>query len=93
MDTNIAILEEQETSSGWSFGVKIESEGTSTEHVVTVDREHWKELTGGKEKPQNLVKRSFDFLLMRESKESIMREFNLRVISTYFPEYEEKIKI
>jgi len=33
-----------------------------------------------------------DFLLERESKESILSTFDLRVIEKYFPEYEQEIK-
>jgi hypothetical protein len=38
------------------------------------------------------VKRSFQFLLEREPKESILAEFDLRVIGRYFEEYESEIK-
>ena len=40
----------------------------------------------------DLIKKSFEFLLERESKESILRKFNLKVINQYFPEYEQEIK-
>jgi hypothetical protein len=42
--------------------------------------------------PSDLVRRSFDFLLARESKESILRSFDLPVIGRYFPEYEGEIR-
>ena len=35
-----------------------------------------------------LIKKSFAFLLDRESKESILASFDLTVISRYFPEFE-----
>ena len=38
-----------------------------------------------------LVEASFAFLLERETKESILREFDLPVIGRYFPEYEPEI--
>jgi hypothetical protein len=34
---------------------------------------------------------SFAFLLEREPKESILREFDLSVITRYYPEYERAI--
>jgi hypothetical protein len=37
------------------------------------------------------VRKSFLFLLEREPKESILRSFDLTVISRYFPEYEREI--
>jgi hypothetical protein len=42
--------------------------------------------------PEELVRRSFEFLLERESKESILREFDITVISRYFPNYEDEIR-
>jgi hypothetical protein len=42
--------------------------------------------------PSNLVRRSFDFLLEREPKESILATFDLGVISRYYPEYETEIR-
>ena len=42
--------------------------------------------------PERLVSASFRFLLEREPKESILRSFDLMVISHYFPEYEREIQ-
>lgn len=39
-----------------------------------------------------LVKRSFEFLLARESNTSILREFDLSTIERYFPEYPREIR-
>jgi hypothetical protein len=41
--------------------------------------------------PEALLEASFRFLLDREPKESIMRTFDITVISTYFPEYPSRI--
>jgi len=35
-----------------------------------------------------LVRASFDFLLAREPKESILKAFDLAVIKRYFPDYD-----
>lgn len=75
-----------------TFRVRV-TEGTgASSHVVTVNAEHYKRLTNGKIEPQELVKRSFDFLLQREPKESILPQFDLQVIARYFPDYEDEIK-
>jgi len=74
------------------FVITIKEKNTKTEHAVTVDKEYYQNLTDGKITKEELIKRSFEFLLKRESKESILSEFNLRIIKNYFPEYEEKIK-
>ena len=74
------------------FVVTIKEGGSGSEHAVTVDDKYYQNLTGGKTTKEELIKRSFEFLLKRESKESILSKFNLRIINNYFPEYEEKIK-
>jgi hypothetical protein len=37
------------------------------------------------------VRRSFEFMLARESNTSILREFDLSTIERYFPEYAREI--
>ncbi len=74
------------------FEVTVEEGGTSTHHVVTVDDDYHRKLTGGRMGKDELVRRSFEFLLQREPKESILSRFNLKVITRYFPSYEEKIR-
>lgn len=64
-------------------------DGTSTTHEVTVstaDLERW----GGAGGLEALVRRSFEFLLEREPKESIFRRFDLSVIPRYFPEFDRE---
>ncbi|HEX2222062.1 MAG TPA: hypothetical protein VHK06_06010 [Candidatus Limnocylindria bacterium] len=41
--------------------------------------------------PEELVRQSFRFLLEREARTSIMRRFELPLISRFFAEYEEEI--
>ena len=75
------------------FMVTIEKEGSSSEHTVSLEEDYYKNLTDGKTSKEELIRKSFEFLLEHESKESILSEFNLRIIKNYFPEYEEKIKV
>lgn len=77
---------------GQEFMVRLEEEGTSRRYNVTLDESYYQELTGDKITKEELIRKSFEFLLEREPKESILSKFNLRVISRYFPEFEEKIK-
>ena len=74
------------------FLVVVEEKGSRTEHTVTLDEGYYERLTDRKISKEELIKKSFEFLLAREPKESILRRFNLRVIKRYFPEYEETIK-
>ena len=77
---------------GWAFEVTVSEGGGRTSHRVTMTREVYERLTGGACPPEELVRRSFEFLLEREPKESILREFDITVISRYFPSYEDEIR-
>lgn len=58
-------------------------------HVQPADLERW----GHGRSPEELVRRSFVFLLQRESKESILPEFDLSVIQRYFPDYDQAMTL
>lgn len=73
-----------------TFEVMVQG-GTSTTHIVTVQPNYAARLCGGKALVEQLVSRSFDFLLAREQNTSILRRFDLPVIAQYFPEYEREI--
>jgi hypothetical protein len=74
-----------------TFEVTVD-DSSSTAHVVTVQPQYAAALTAGRFPVSQLVHRSFDFLLERESNTSILRSFDLSVIARYFPEYETEIK-
>ena len=61
-------------------------------YTVWFSNDYYQKLTGGKITPDELVKKSFEFLLMRESPSSILPEFELSVISHYFTEYEPTLR-
>ena len=63
-----------------------------TQHRVKLSSKVYKKLSGSKFSEIELIKKSFEFLLERESNDSILREFNLEIIETYFPEYSVLIK-
>ena len=52
----------------------------------------YQELTGGKATPEALIEYSFTFLLDREPNTSILRHFDLGVISRYFPEFQDAVR-
>ena len=76
---------------GSDFEVLVESKSI-TQHKVHVSNDFYKLLTDGKFSYENLIKVSFEFLLERESNNSIFSHFDLKVISHYFPEYEKEVK-
>jgi hypothetical protein len=77
---------------GWSCAVRLADAASATEHTVRVTRGELARLAPADDEPTDLVRRSFEFLLAREPKESILRSFELPVIGRYFPEYEAAIK-
>lgn len=82
---------EVQTSDPTTFEVTVQA-ATTTTHVVTADSGYVETLTGDAHKGAELVERSFQFLLEREPNTSILRQFELPVIGTYFPEYEREMK-
>lgn len=87
----IQIREKKDTESGWIFAVRIGEGDDISDHKVELDKEYYDKLTGGKEEPEELIRRSFEYLLEREPKESIFSHFDLQVINRFFPEYKSEI--
>jgi len=87
---NEIMIEVKKTGEG-DFEVIVEGH-TKTKHQVTVDPDYCQSLTVGQTSTEELLVMSFEFLLEREPNTSILRSFNLSVISTYFPEYEHEIR-
>jgi hypothetical protein len=75
---------------GWDCIVTVR-DGSETRHRVRVSIADLAHLDPGASDPVGLVEASFAFLLEREPKELILREFDLTVIGRYFPEYEREI--
>ena len=76
---------------GWLCEVKIGSHWSESRHSVTMTRADFQRLARSGETPEGFVRRSIQFLLDRESKESILPSFDVKVIGTYFPEFEREI--
>lgn len=82
----------KESLEGYRADVMV-MEGTSrTKHKVTFTKEDLHRLAGYNVKPEVLIEESFRFLLKREPKESILRMFDLPLVSKYFPEYEQEMR-
>ncbi len=74
------------------FRVRVIEGGSESSHQVTLNSKDCARLAGATAKPEELIRKSFEFLLEREPKESILSRFDLSVIGRYFPEYEGEIK-
>ena len=76
---------------GRGFQVRVTEGGSHSTHEVIVDEPTVTALEW-KGSLEELIRRSFDFLLQREPKESILASFELSEISRYFPDYTEEIR-
>ncbi|MGB7293896.1 MAG: hypothetical protein WBD99_17140 [Thermodesulfobacteriota bacterium] len=88
----ISVTEHSRVGDDIVFRVEVKEGDSKSEHLVEVTHDYYNFLTERKIAMEELVQKSFDFLLEREPKESILRKFNLKKISYYFPEYEKRIK-
>jgi len=80
------------TPDGWVACVTVTDHGRSVEYEVAVSAAELGRFDPGATDPSPLVRRSFEFLLAREPKESILRSFGLSAIGRYYPEFEREIR-
>jgi len=73
------------------FRVEVREAGGSTTHQVSASSDDVQRY-GGDCTAERLIEASFEFLLEREPKESILSRFDLPVIERYFPEYPRQIR-
>lgn len=76
---------------GWRCTVVIGDDAGATRHEVSVDRETLRDLAPSAT-PEMLVTESFAFLLEREPREAIMREFELPIVGRFFADYPDEIR-
>jgi len=72
---------------GYRCTVDVSDTAGTSHHLVRVsgrDFDRW----GRGRSAEELVRDSFTFLLEREPKESILKEFDLSAISRYFPDFD-----
>ena len=74
-----------------SFKVSVTKDLT-TQHCVSLNDTYHQSLSMNKLTKIELIIKSFEFLLERESNQSILKKFNIEVISQYFPEYTDEIR-
>ena len=90
-DIQVACVETDPGS--WTCAVRVRDDRSATDHEVLVDEIDLPAALDGAETPdvERLVRATFEFLLEREPKESILRRFELPVVGRYFAEYPEDI--
>ena len=82
------------SDAGWHCRVDADDGTTSGSHEVSVAHEEAERLAvaRGQADVERLVYETFDFLLDREPRSSILATFDLTVVSRYFPEYEAEME-
>lgn len=75
-----------------TFVVRVSEGGGQTEHEVTLSESDALNLAGGYPSKEAFIRACFQFMLEREPKESILRRFDVSVISRYFPDFEDRIR-
>lgn len=75
----------------FGFEVVVREGQSESRHHVSMSRKVLQDMTAGRRTPEQCVEAAFRFLLDRESKESILRRFDIAVIPRYFPEFEREL--
>jgi hypothetical protein len=73
------------------FTVRVATGGSETRHRVTMARATGERLCPDNHTFEQCIEAAFEFLLDREPKESILEQFDVTVISRYFPEFEREL--
>jgi len=89
---NAIAVESAAADGGWIARVSLDDGRSKREYEVNVSAAELARLDPGASDPDRLVRRSFEFLLAREPRESILASFGLSVIGRYFPEFESEIR-
>jgi len=88
----IRINKEGEKINNWVYSVQVGTDSLTYEYKVILDKAYYKEITDEKISPLLLIEHSFFFLLDQEPPSSILRDFNIKEIRSYFPEYEKAMQ-
>jgi hypothetical protein len=80
------------TADGFVCEVIVGIDAAATRHTVLVSQADMARLAPAGVTPDELVRASFEYLLEREPRESILRRFELPDIERYFPGYMAEIR-
>jgi len=72
----------------WSFEVIVKENEAQTQHLVSMSKDFYKSLNTEK-KPWEVIQETFLFLLDHEPKEAILSEFDITLVSHYFPKFKK----
>lgn len=87
MNEQIAVKQTREDPS-YNFEVIVKENGTDTQHAVSMSKDYFNSLDTERG-PWEVIHETFLFLLDKEPKEAILKEFDITLVSHYFPEFKE----
>jgi hypothetical protein len=76
-----------------NFEVTLSDGCSESKHITKLTDVYYNRLAKGKISKEELIKRSFEFLLKKEPGDSILPKFDLREIKKYFPDYEDNVQV
>ena len=85
-------VEAAPTRLGWDCDVEVNEDGGGSRHNVRVSREDLERWGRPAEPVEDLVRRTFQFLLAREPAGSILKSFELADVVRYFPEFDREMR-
>ena len=85
------IVKTVSTGNPQRFKVSVREHNGETRHDVSMSGDTCERLSAGRHPPEKVIEAAFRFLLDHEPKESILGEFDVTVISRYFPGFEDQI--
>ena len=74
-----------------TFEINITEDGSESRHQVTASQADMHRLASGAIPSERVIEAAFQFLLDREPKDAILRQFDITVISRYFPDFETRL--
>lgn len=90
MEAGMIEVTQREAGDPMEFEVVVSTGGSESRHRVTMSAEDQARLGAGHD-PAAVIEAAFRFLLDREPKEAILGRFDIDVIPTYFPDFEETL--
>ena len=91
-DTTIDVILIAQTEP-MEFKVSISNEGKTNYFHVTLTQALFKQICGGNTYiPEHIIESVFQFLLDREPVDYILSSFDIAIVSSYFPEFDQTIR-
>jgi len=76
-----------------NFEVALSDGRLESKHITKLTDVYYNHLAKGKISKEELIKRSFEFLLKKEQRDFLQPKLDLREIRKYFPDYEDNVRV